>query len=99
LSVEDSQASHVARGKCEDFPTPLSAASSTAAGVASALLVAAMAGGVLSRSLLHSGASSTRPKPRAGVVQRATAAHELKPLTIDEKLFAHDGPQGKWDVR
>jgi uncharacterized protein YkwD len=91
--------------------------SRTAASVATALLVAAVAGGVLSRSLLHSGAASSRATQTRVLVlfNEQRAAHGLKPLTIDEKLtraadshsadmldrgyFAHDGPQGKWDVR
>jgi uncharacterized protein YkwD len=90
--------------------------SRTTASVAAALLVAAVAGGVLSRSLLHSGASSHTTQTRVLVLfNEQRAAHGLKPLTIDEKLtraadshsadmldrgyFAHDGPQGKWDVR
>ena len=86
-------------------------------GVAAALAVAAIAGGVLSRSLLHSGASnSSSAKTQLLVLfNRQRAAHGLRPLMPDAKLaraadahsadmlrrgyFAHDGPQGKWDIR
>jgi uncharacterized protein YkwD len=89
----------------------------TALSVAAALLVAAGAGGVLSRSLLHSGAASARTTQARVLVlfNKQRAVYGLKPLTIDKKLtraadahsadmlkrgyFAHDGPQGKWDVR
>jgi uncharacterized protein YkwD len=86
-------------------------------GVAAALAVAGIAGGVLSRSLLHSGAS-TESETKAQVLllfNRQRAAHGLERLTMDVKLakaadshsadmlrrgyFAHNGPQGKWDVR
>ena len=91
--------------------------SRTTASVAAALLVAVVAGGVLSRSLLHSGAAGSRTTQARVLVlfNEQRAAHGLKPLTIDKKLtraadshstdmldrgyFAHDGPQGKWDVR
>lgn len=89
----------------------------TAVGVAAVLLLATVAGGVLSRSLHRSGAVSSRaPQARVLVLfNEQRAAHGLKPLSIDKKLtgaadshsqdmlrrgyFAHDGPQGKWDVR
>jgi uncharacterized protein YkwD len=85
--------------------------------VATALLVVVAAGGVLSRSLLHSGAAGSRATQTRVLIlfNEQRAAHGLKPLAIDEKLtraadshsadmldrgyFAHDGPQGKWDVR
>jgi uncharacterized protein YkwD len=91
--------------------------SRTATSVAAALLVAVVAGGVLSRSLLHSGAASSRATQAQILVlfNQQRDAHGLKPLSIDAKLtraanshsddmlrrgyFAHDGPQGKWDVR
>jgi uncharacterized protein YkwD len=91
--------------------------SKTVLSVAAALMVAAIAGGVLSRSLLHSGAASTRETQAQVVVlfNQQRAAHGLKPLSIDAKLteaaashsanmlqkgyFAHNGPQGAWDVR
>jgi uncharacterized protein YkwD len=85
--------------------------SKTALSVAAALLVTAVAGGVLSRSLLRSGAASARTTQARVLVlfNEQRAARGLKPLTIDKKLtradmlnrgyFAHDGPQGKWDVR
>jgi uncharacterized protein YkwD len=85
--------------------------------VAAALALAAVAGGVLSRSLLHSGASTTMAtKARVLVLfNHQRAMRGLRPLTADTKLaraadshssdmlrrgyFAHDGPQGRWDVR
>jgi uncharacterized protein YkwD len=93
------------------------APSKTVVSVAAALLVAAVAGGVLSRSLLRSGAASSRATQASVLVlfNEQRAAHGLKPLAIDEKLtraadshsvsmldhgyFAHNGPQGEWDVR
>jgi len=86
-------------------------------GVTAALAVAALAGGVLSRSLLHSGASTASvTKARVLVLfNRQRAAHGLRPLATDVRLtraadshsadmlrrgyFAHNGPQGKWNVR
>ena len=94
--------------------------SRTTASVAVALLVAVVAGGVLSRSLRHSEATSTRAirATQASVLvlfNQQRDAHGLKPLSIDANLtraadshsqdmlrrgyFAHDGPQGSWDVR
>ena len=61
--------------------------SRTTASVAVAILVAAVAGGVLSRSLLHSEATSTR------------AADSHSQDMLRRGYFAHDGPQGNWDVR
>jgi uncharacterized protein YkwD len=91
--------------------------SKTALSVAATLLVVAVAGGLLSRSLLRSGAANSRTTQARVLVlfNEQRAARGLKPLTIDKKLtraadshsadmldrgyFAHDGPQGKWDVR
>jgi uncharacterized protein YkwD len=91
--------------------------SKTVLSVTAAFMVAAVAGGVLSRSLLRSGAASSRATQAQVLVlfNQQRAAHGLQPLTIDAKLtraadshsddmlrrgyFAHDGPQGKWDVR
>jgi uncharacterized protein YkwD len=94
--------------------------SKTVLSVTAAFMVAAVAGGVLSRSLLHSGAASTRAMraTQASVLvlfNQQRDAHGLKPLSIDADLtraadshsqdmlrrgyFAHDGPQGNWDVR
>jgi uncharacterized protein YkwD len=85
-------------------------------GVTAALLVAVVGGGLLSRSLLRSGAATSRTEARVLVLfNKVRADHGLKPLRFDAKLaeaadshsrdmlrrgyFAHDGPQGKWDVR
>jgi uncharacterized protein YkwD len=85
--------------------------------VAIALALAAAGGGLLSRSLLRSGASNALAT-QAGVLvllNQQRTAHGLRRLTVDAKLtqaadshsasmlrrgyFAHNGPQGKWDVR
>ena len=87
------------------------------AGVAVALVVAAGAGGLLARALLHSSASqSSATEARVLVLfNRQRVAHSLARLVADPDLaraaqshsddmlrrgyFAHDGPQGHWDVR
>lgn len=88
------------------------------ASVAAALLLAAVAGGVLSRSLLQSGGSSRSRAIEARVLvlfNDQRAARGLQPLRLDAQLrqaadshsadmlrrgyFAHNGPQGPWDVR
>jgi uncharacterized protein YkwD len=85
--------------------------------VAAALVLAAVAGGLLSRSLLHSSASRA-PSTEVSVLElfnQRRAARGLTPLRSDTKLrqaasshsadmlrrgyFAHNGPQGPWDVR
>jgi uncharacterized protein YkwD len=86
-------------------------------GVAAALVVAVAGGGLLSRSLLRSGASTSQATESRLIVlfNQVRADHGLKPLGRDAKLaraagshsadmlrrgyFAHNGPQGKWDVR
>jgi uncharacterized protein YkwD len=86
-------------------------------GVAAALVLAIVAGGVLSRSLLRSGAASSDATEARVLVlfNEVRAARGLQPLRSDAKLteaaqshsdnmlrhgyFAHDGPQGTWDVR
>jgi uncharacterized protein YkwD len=86
-------------------------------GIAAALVLAGVAGGVLSRSLMHSGASdqSMTTARVLALFNDQRAARGLRPLTFDAKLaqaatshsadmlrrgyFAHNGPQGKWDVR
>jgi uncharacterized protein YkwD len=57
-------------------------------GVALALIVAILAGTLLSRSLLHSGASRSRATEAQVVVlfNQQRAAHGLAPLRIDAKL-------------
>jgi uncharacterized protein YkwD len=62
--------------------------SKTVLSVAAALMFAAVAGGVLSRSLLHSGAASTQATQTQVLVlfNQQRAAHGLKPLSIDAKL-------------
>jgi uncharacterized protein YkwD len=85
--------------------------------VAIALVVAAVGGGVLSRSLRHSGASPSRATAASvlTLLNQQRAAHRLLPLALDANLtraavshsadmlrrgyFAHDGPQGTWDIR
>lgn len=85
--------------------------------VAAALALAVVAGGVLSRSLLHSGASTSSATTARVLVlfNHQRALRGLRPLTADTRLeraadshsadmlrrgyFAHNGPQGKWDVR
>jgi uncharacterized protein YkwD len=66
----------------------MSMPSRTVLSVTAAFLVAAVAGGVLSRSLLHSGAASTRATQAQVLVlfNQQRAAHGLKPLSIDAKL-------------
>ena len=86
-------------------------------GVAVALVLAAVGGGILSRSLLRTGASrSSATAARVLVLfNKQRAARGLGALKTDAKLtraaqshsddmlrrgyFAHDGPQGTWDVR
>ena len=86
-------------------------------GVAVALVLAAVGGGILSRSLLRTGASrSSATAARVLVLfNKQRAARGLGALKTDAKLtraaqshsddmlrrgyFAHDGPQGNWDVR
>jgi uncharacterized protein YkwD len=88
------------------------------ASVAATLVLAGIAGGVLSRSLLQSdGASRSRAIEARVLVlfNERRAARGLRPLRLDAKLrraadshstdmlrlgyFAHNGPQGAWDVR
>jgi uncharacterized protein YkwD len=85
--------------------------------IAATIILGAIAGGLLSRSLLHSTASnSSVTKARVLVLlNQERASRGLRPLTTDPRLsqaaqshsasmlrlgyFAHDGPQGLWDVR
>jgi uncharacterized protein YkwD len=85
--------------------------------VAAAITLAAFAGGIFSRSLLHSTASdSSTTKMRVLVLlNQERSDRGLHALTTDTKLtraaqshstdmlrrgyFAHNGPQGPWDVR